>query len=74
MRWPHPNINDTRRKLKFAWIPTQVDDIDSDKCFTVWLEDYVVIERYDAWYDGEAPYDCWGVVKREIYNPRKMNG
>ena len=71
MRWAHPNINDTRRTIKFAWLPTQVDDRDTDKSYTVWLEFYISIERYDEWYDGEHPFECWGEVKKELM-PRLM--
>ena len=66
MRWSHPQINDVRKRIKFAWLPTQVDDVDTDKSFTVWLENYIRIDRYDEWYDGEHSYDCWGTVKREV--------
>ena len=66
MRWLHPKVNDTRRKSKFAWLPTQVDDRDTDKSYTVWLEFYISIERYDSWYDGEHSWEGWNEVKREV--------
>lgn len=46
---PKPRYNEDRTKTKFAWIPTATYYIDISKKSTeiIWLEKYVMYERFD---------------------------
>ncbi len=51
MRWknkPIPKTGDTRRLVKFAWIPTSVkkSTLYSEDTYTVWLEKYYQEQIY----------------------------
>lgn len=73
MRWTikdDPNIGDTRVQVKFAWLPTLVQNSDEqDKWYAIWLETYQRIQeysKYDAW--GGQRVINWRTVKRMIFN------
>jgi hypothetical protein len=62
MRWltkrPEPKVGDIRRRNKFAFLPTKVDE------YTVWLESYQVTEEYKAMYDFQEVSMMWIEVSR----------
>jgi hypothetical protein len=42
MRWRETKVGETRRVVKFAFLPTLI----TDEKIWVWLERYVVIQKY----------------------------
>jgi hypothetical protein len=46
VKWKHtaaPRLGDERTEIRFAWLPTKLDD-----GYTVWLETYRVHLRYES--------------------------
>lgn len=71
MRWKTetPKIGDIRKLVKFAWLPTKLDD-----GHTVWLEQYSVTECYEdrlvitKFFISHVRTD-WHPVRRDLYVP-----
>ncbi len=66
MRWKTnvgPQTGDKRVSKFYAYLPTELDD-----GYTVWLEDYYVLESYD---DGTTStgFPYWKPLKKTLKNP-----
>jgi hypothetical protein len=67
MKWktvkPVPKHGEIRKRNKFAWRPTEVED------YTVWLEFYQITEmriEYDKRYDIPG---SWDLLSKELLYP-----
>lgn len=64
MRWPatrekYPQEGNMRTRVKFAWLPIQCGDE------VVWLEKYIVKERFDA---DEMEESSWTPIRYSTWD------
>ena len=59
---PEPKLGDIRIKIKFAWLPTKIENK------MIWLEKYKSVQGYERWYRGIFHgYDYyWSEVERRL--------
>jgi hypothetical protein len=60
-------IDDTRIKLKFAWFPKRIRELNN--VYLIWFEYYYSFQKYRSWFDNTSGSQgiYWEETSRTLY-------